>query len=258
MSPRPTRTGAPSSWRLSLTTSVLLHGGVLLAWFAVAAPIGPRGGERRPEAAVVFELFRDLPDPLPEEPDEEERDLEVAFLDEPIEVRPVAYEAEPIAPDMPLERVELLPRPTDAIRPEDMTPPRPEPPPEPEVVHPDPIPEPAPPVDPPLDPPPEELEETVGEPEATETAPAPLADSCPDPPYPQRAVMRRLAGEVECMITVGADGRVVRVDVVRSSGHAILDRAARDGLLVWRFRPGTRDGVPAEMEVSKTIIFRVP
>lgn len=256
MPPRSTRIGAPTSWRLSLTTSLILHAGVVLAFVVASAPPTPRGGDRRPVAAVVFDLFPDRPEVLSDPPAEEERDLEVALLEEPVEVRPVAYEPEPIPPEMPLERVELLPRPTDGLRPEDLTPPAPKPVAAPEELLPQPIPEPAPPVDPPLDE--EEVQETVGEADASEVVPAPLADACPDPAYPQRAIVRRLTGAVECRITVGTDGRVRAVTVVKSSGHAILDRAARDGLLAWRFRPGTRGGVAVEMDVLKTILFRVP
>ena len=250
---RPTRTGALVRWNLSLAASLAVHGGLFVWLWVSIFSLAPRGGERPPGPELSAEK-RPEAIPEPEEVPEAEAFLEVADLDEPVVVRPVAYEPEPLPPEVPLERVELLPPPTDDLQPQDLTPPRVEP--EPPVEEPEPAPEPEPPVEEPD--PPELVEETVGESDGDESAPAPLVGSCPDPVYPDRAVLRRLEGEVLCRITVGADGSVVGVTVVGSSGHGLLDRAARDGLLTWQFLPGSRDGIPVEMDVMKTIIFQLP
>lgn len=72
--------------------------------------------------------------------------------------------------------------------------------------------------------------------------PVPLAS--PDPEYPHLA--RRLGeeGSVLCVLHVDAKGRVSRVEVARSSGHARLDEAAVQRLRTWTFRPATLDGAP--------------
>lgn len=44
--------------------------------------------------------------------------------------------------------------------------------------------------------------------------------------YPAQARRQRIAGEVHVSFTIGANGAVSGVDIVRSSGHAILDEAA--------------------------------
>ncbi|HMO64933.1 MAG TPA: energy transducer TonB [Verrucomicrobiota bacterium] len=49
--------------------------------------------------------------------------------------------------------------------------------------------------------------------------------------YPYDARRRLLQGRVVVDIVVGPGGRVVEAEVVQSSGHAILDKAARDMVL---------------------------
>lgn len=65
----------------------------------------------------------------------------------------------------------------------------------------------------------------------------------PAPPYPPQAVRDGLTGIVELEILVGIDGRPIEVTIVRSSGHRVLDQAARRVVLTrWTFRPAMRDG----------------
>ena len=66
----------------------------------------------------------------------------------------------------------------------------------------------------------------------------------PEPPYPARAKRLGLQGEVLLRIHVGADGFPREVRIVRSSGHAELDRSARSHVLRhWRFAPPQREAV---------------
>lgn len=60
------------------------------------------------------------------------------------------------------------------------------------------------------------------------------------PPYPIEARRQGLEGKILLRVTVGADGKVTSVTVVQSSGHRILDNAARDGVAKWRFAPARR------------------
>ena len=64
----------------------------------------------------------------------------------------------------------------------------------------------------------------------------------PQPVYPRRAVEQRLEGEVTLLALVKADGTVGACEVETSSGHALLDEAAKVALLKWRFKPRFRDG----------------
>ena len=66
----------------------------------------------------------------------------------------------------------------------------------------------------------------------------------PEPPYPSRAKRMGWQGEVLLRIHVGADGFPREVRIVRSSGHAELDRSARNQVLrQWRFSPPQREAV---------------
>jgi protein TonB len=58
-------------------------------------------------------------------------------------------------------------------------------------------------------------------------------------------------------IQVGVDGRVLDVEVVRSSGFERLDRAALVAVRSWRFRPGTEDGAQVIASVLHRVVFRI-
>lgn len=71
--------------------------------------------------------------------------------------------------------------------------------------------------------------------------------SAPSPAYPPAAIRGGLTGTVELEILVGTDGRPLEVRIVRSSGHHLLDQAARKIVLSqWRFHPAIRDGRPVQ------------
>ncbi|HZP66295.1 MAG TPA: energy transducer TonB [Rudaea sp.] len=61
--------------------------------------------------------------------------------------------------------------------------------------------------------------------------------------YPLESARRREHGKVLLRVLVGADGVPQTVEIEHSSGFVRLDTAARDAVLRWKFRPGTRNGV---------------
>jgi len=61
--------------------------------------------------------------------------------------------------------------------------------------------------------------------------------------YPPRALRQRQQGRVLLEVHVDATGRVERVVVATSSGHAELDAAAREAVQRARFRPVLRNGL---------------
>ncbi|HEX3347134.1 MAG TPA: TonB family protein [Acetobacteraceae bacterium] len=75
------------------------------------------------------------------------------------------------------------------------------------------------------------------------------------PEYPIEAARRGEQGTVVLRIFIAADGRVTHVDVIQSSGSAILDRAARDRIATWRFNPAVLDGKPVESTEEQPIRF---
>lgn len=64
------------------------------------------------------------------------------------------------------------------------------------------------------------------------------------PRYPQAAIRRRLEGVVLLRLTIAVSGNVERVEIVKSSGHAILDRTAAEAVNLWRARPARRNDKP--------------
>ena len=85
------------------------------------------------------------------------------------------------------------------------------------------------------------------EPAATTSGAQLQALRAPPPPYPADAMRAGLSGTVELEILVGIDGRALDVRIVRSSGHRVLDQAARRTVLSkWTFVPAMRDGRAVE------------
>ncbi|MCW5579296.1 MAG: energy transducer TonB, partial [Dokdonella sp.] len=58
-------------------------------------------------------------------------------------------------------------------------------------------------------------------------------------------------------VLVDAQGRAQQVEVARSSGHRVLDIAAREAVLGARFRPVLRDGVAVPAWGVVPIRFRL-
>ena len=101
---------------------------------------------------------------------------------------------------------------------------------------------------------------SVGEPMQPASGSVLQALSAPAPAYPREAMRQGLAGTVELEILVGIDGRPLDVRVVRSSGHRVLDQAARRAVLAqWTFQPAFRNGqavqalgrVPIEFKLAR-------
>ena len=63
------------------------------------------------------------------------------------------------------------------------------------------------------------------------------------PKYPDIAWRQRQSGSVVIRMHVDMQGRVARAEILESSGHPALDRAARDALAKWQFIPALRAGV---------------
>lgn len=82
------------------------------------------------------------------------------------------------------------------------------------------------------------------------------AVSAPPPAYPVEAIRRGLTGTVELEILVDTDGKPLDARVVRSSGHRVLDQAARNVVLSrWRFEPALRDGRAVQALGRVPIVF---
>jgi periplasmic protein TonB len=75
------------------------------------------------------------------------------------------------------------------------------------------------------------------------------------PIYPMDAAIAGEHGTVILQIHVSPSGRAEGVEIVQSSGYALLDRAARDAVKTWRFLPAVKDGRTIESDMSMRFIF---
>ena len=79
----------------------------------------------------------------------------------------------------------------------------------------------------------------------------------PKPTYPWLARRRGDEGKVMLRVRVSTQGNALAVEVKESSGFAVLDEAARDAVLRWRFVPARRGGEAMESWVGVPIVFKL-
>lgn len=84
-------------------------------------------------------------------------------------------------------------------------------------------------------------------------------DASPAPRYPRQALRSGAEGTVVLKVLVDEQGRPQDVAIERSSGHRLLDQAARDQVLAkWRFHPATRQGRAIAAYALVPIAFNLP
>lgn len=71
-------------------------------------------------------------------------------------------------------------------------------------------------------------------------------ESIVEPTYPRESRRRGEHGTVLLRVLVGRNGIPIDIAIERSSGYRQLDRAAREAVLRWRFRPVQISGVTVE------------
>ncbi len=74
------------------------------------------------------------------------------------------------------------------------------------------------------------------------------------PSYTEGAMRRKVQGTVELSAVVTTDGDVGAVSVVQSLDPE-LDEQAIKAAKQWRFKPGTKDGKPVNVQVSIELTF---
>ena len=86
---------------------------------------------------------------------------------------------------------------------------------------------------------------------------APEAIRKVDPAYPANLIKDRVEGVVVLHAVIRSDGSVAEVRVLEGFYNE-LDENARTALEQWRFRPGTKNGQPVDVEAVIRVPFRVP
>ncbi len=64
--------------------------------------------------------------------------------------------------------------------------------------------------------------------------------------YPKASLMNEETGVTIMSFLVSAEGAVVESKLDKSSGHKNLDKAAMKAVSACRFKPGMKDGTPAQ------------
>jgi protein TonB len=77
------------------------------------------------------------------------------------------------------------------------------------------------------------------------------------PAYPPGPRNLGIQGTTMLLVLVASDGRVAKVEIKQSAGHADLDRAAVEAVHRWRFDPARRGSEPVEMWVQLPFEFRL-
>ena len=73
--------------------------------------------------------------------------------------------------------------------------------------------------------------------------------------YPKESLHLREQGTVLLRVLVDVDGKVIAVEIERSSGSSRLDRAARDAVKAWSFNPARHAGVAQQAWARVPISF---
>jgi protein TonB len=85
----------------------------------------------------------------------------------------------------------------------------------------------------------------------------PLSIANTPPQYPRIAQLRSYQGTVVLRVLVNANGTVSKINVLKSSGYWILDKAALNAVKDWRFQPGTDGTKKIDMWVKQPIRFEL-
>jgi len=78
------------------------------------------------------------------------------------------------------------------------------------------------------------------------------AVSYKEPNYPRLAIKRELQGSVRIRVKVSPEGKPTNTEILKSSGHELLDKAALEAVPFWQFQPKT-----LSYFVEKTIVFQL-
>jgi periplasmic protein TonB len=254
--------------------SLLFHGTALAAVLIAVSGDGPQLPPPAIEVSVVAapaptgaapRAAETPADALEAEPAEEPAEPQAEPLREIAEVEERSTPAAPPAEVQPLPTAELAPLPERAPPPPARKPEPPQQSPAPSQTTPvDAAPEPAPPGSAPATQlaalPTGEMVDSAAAPGAGASEPPRYeagGEANPWPRYPAAARRRGIEGEVLVRVAVALDGRAERVEVVRSSGSALLDTAAVEALQRWRFEPARAGGQPVTATVEIPVTFRL-
>ncbi len=77
------------------------------------------------------------------------------------------------------------------------------------------------------------------------------------PSYPEAARQEEQEGRVVLLVQVDSSGKASRIRISDSSGHPLLDEAAREAVGRWTFHPALENGTPVFSWVKIPVAFRL-
>ncbi|MEQ4574210.1 MULTISPECIES: energy transducer TonB [Gammaproteobacteria] len=81
----------------------------------------------------------------------------------------------------------------------------------------------------------------------------------PPPEYPAELACAGIGGKTVLKVTIGTEGTVTQVQLVQSSGQAVLDESAQKRVREeWKFNPATRNGQPVSQTIQVPVDFNPP
>lgn len=180
----------------------------------------------------------------------------------PLEPAPLVAAPELTPPLLPDPEPVAAPTPPPAPRPEPVARELPRPPPQPKRIHPVVA---GPQVEtratPRIDPPPMPQLAMAAPPISEQLMTEPSFDAAylhnPQPPYPRAAKRSGLEGTVILRVLVGPEGKPQQIRVHESSGMELLDAAAVDAVLGWRFVPAKQGARAITAAVDVPIRFKL-
>ncbi|MGB9108420.1 MAG: energy transducer TonB [Telluria sp.] len=84
-----------------------------------------------------------------------------------------------------------------------------------------------------------------------------LFDLCSKPEYPKSSLRNEEQGTVALRFTIAPTGRLLKLELARSSGFRELDRAAQNALSQCRFRPTSIKGQPVQSPVDVQYVWTI-
>ena len=75
-----------------------------------------------------------------------------------------------------------------------------------------------------------------------------------NPTYPQEARAKKIEGKVVLDVTIGKDGAIEKLNVLKSPDNLLSDSASK-AVHTWRYRPYLLNGEPVAVETTVNVIF---
>jgi protein TonB len=75
--------------------------------------------------------------------------------------------------------------------------------------------------------------------------------------YPKASLMNEEEGAVSMSFLISADGSVIDSKLDKTSGFKNLDKAAIKSLSACKFKPGTKDGAPAQTWTKVDYVWKL-